>query len=59
MMLPIGINIVRKQKALLNPSRSRTDDELLKKTYNLGIADIYTDNKGLIKRKKKINSEIK
>jgi hypothetical protein len=46
-----GFNIERKQKATLRASHNRTD-ELLRKAHSLGLADIYTDNKGRIKRKK-------
>ena len=48
-----GLNLERKQKATLRASRNRTD-ELLRKAQRLGIADIYTDNAGRIKRKKEI-----
>lgn len=46
-----GLSLERKQKETLRASRKRTD-ELLRKAQNLGLADIYTDNSGRVKRKK-------
>ncbi|GIO24102.1 hypothetical protein [Oceanobacillus sp. J11TS1] len=46
-----SLNMERKQKAMLKASRNRTD-ELLRKASTLGLAEIYIDNHGRIKRKK-------
>ncbi|MBP2076942.1 hypothetical protein [Oceanobacillus polygoni] len=46
-----GLNLERELKETLKASRKRTD-KLLRKAQNLGMADIYTDNDGRIRRKK-------
>lgn len=46
-----GLNLERELKETLKASRKRTD-KLLRKAQNLGMADIYMDNDGRIRRKK-------
>ncbi|MBU9711690.1 hypothetical protein [Evansella tamaricis] len=46
-----GFDLEKRQKSTLSASHKRTDD-LLRKAKRLGLAEVYTDMSGRVRRKK-------